>query len=69
MTPYCEYGEWPATQRMRPTWLARRVEIFQHPRPETSFAHGDKPDPAQTAASRITLSDIGAHPADAEKFS
>jgi hypothetical protein len=32
MTPYCEYCEWPATQRMRSAWLARRVGIFQHHR-------------------------------------
>jgi hypothetical protein len=36
---------------------------------EKSFAHGDKPDPARSAACRITLSDIVAHLVDAEKFS
>jgi len=32
MTPYYEYCEWPATQRMRSARLARRVGIFQHHR-------------------------------------
>ncbi len=69
MTPHCEYCEWPATQRMRPPRLARRVKMFQHHRPRKPFAHGDNPDPAQAAASRITISDIVAHLVDAEKFS
>jgi hypothetical protein len=58
MTPYYEYCEWPATQRLRPTWLARRVKIFQRPRPEKALAHGDNPKPVQAAACRIMLSDI-----------
>jgi hypothetical protein len=37
--------------------------------PETSSARGNKPDPAQSADSRITWSDIGAHLVDAETFS
>jgi hypothetical protein len=57
MTPYSEYGEWPATQRMRLSQLARKVEIFQHHRPEKLFAHWDNPDLAQAAASRSTLSE------------
>jgi hypothetical protein len=39
------------------------------PASKSPFAHGDKPDPAQAAASRITLSDIVAHLVGAEKFS
>jgi len=34
MTPYPEYCEWPATQRMRPARLARRVEFFSITGPE-----------------------------------
>jgi hypothetical protein len=45
------------------------VEFFNITGPEKSFAHGDKPDPAQSAASRITLPDIVAHLVDAEEFS
>jgi hypothetical protein len=44
-------------------------KFFSITDPEKSFAHGDKPDPAQSAASWITLSDIVAHLVDAEKFS
>jgi hypothetical protein len=68
MTPYYEYCEWPATQRMRPARLARRVEFLSIPAPEKPFANGDKPNPAQTVACRITLSDIVAHLVDAEKL-
>jgi hypothetical protein len=68
MTPYYEYCEWPATQRMRPARLARRGKFFSITGPEKSFAHRDKSDPAQSAASRITISDIVAHLVDAEKF-
>jgi hypothetical protein len=39
------------------------------PAPKKYFAHGDKPEPAQSAASRITLPDIVAHLVAAEKFS
>jgi hypothetical protein len=39
------------------------------PAPKGPFAHGDKPDSAQSAASPITKSDIVAHLVDAEKFS
>jgi hypothetical protein len=69
MTPYYEYCEWPATQRMRPTRLARRGKIFSITGPEKPFAQWDKPNPAQAAACRITLSDIVAHLIDAEKLS
>jgi hypothetical protein len=51
---------------MRPTRLARRVEFFRIIDPETSFAHGEKPAPAQSVAGQITLSDIVAHLVDAE---
>jgi len=67
MTPYSEYCEWPATQRMRPARLARRGEFFSIPGPEKPFAHLDKPNPAQAAVCRITLSDFLAHLGDAEK--
>jgi len=69
MTPYPEYCEWPATQRMRPARLARRVEFFSITGAEKPFAHRDKPNPAQTVACRITLPDIVAHLVDAEKLS
>jgi hypothetical protein len=55
MTPYCEYCEWPATQRMRPDRLARRVKIYQQRRPEKKTAHGDKPNPERATACRLTL--------------
>jgi len=43
--------------------------LFSITGPEKPFAHGGKLDPAQAAASRITLPDIVAHLVDAEKFS
>ena len=46
MMPYSEYCEWPATQRMRPTRLARRVKFSSITGSAKPPAHGDKPNPA-----------------------
>jgi len=66
MTPYCEYGEWPATQRMRPMRLARRVEFFSITGPEKLFATGTNRTRRSQPPVGARCLNIVAHLVDAE---
>jgi hypothetical protein len=47
MTLYSEYREWPATQRMRPARLARRVKSLQHRQPRGEPRSQGQTDPGE----------------------